>query len=350
MLPISVCMITKNEEKKIERCLKSLAPYGFEIVIVDTGSTDRTPYIASQYTNTILPFHWTDDFSAARNYSLGAASHNWILMLDCDEWIESLDVEELQYFMKHLSHSAGSVTRKNYVGKPASPSIRIDYTERFYDRRRYHYTGMIHEQLTPKFGELECLLLNTTIFHDGYLMTEEERQVKAERNLTLTRKQLEQEPQNPYLYYQMGKACILAEDNIGALHWFSLGLDFPLEPELAYVQAMVISYGELLLQTGQAEKALQLQAVYDDFKDSADFVYLMGLIYRACHMYTDAVREFLRASTFSSSLKEGANSFLAWYQIAGILGVLGDNTGARQYLLKCGNYPPALQVLEVLEI
>ena len=74
-VPISVCMITKNEEKKLERCLSSLAPYGFEIVIVDTGSTDRTKEIAAKYTDKIFHFEWINDFSAARNYSLRSEEH-----------------------------------------------------------------------------------------------------------------------------------------------------------------------------------------------------------------------------------------------------------------------------------
>ena len=98
MIPISVCIIAKNEEANIERCLSSLAPYGFEIVVVDTGSTDRTKEIAAKYTDRIFDFEWTDNFSEARNYSLRMASNNWIFMMDCDEWIDSIDIEEMNYF------------------------------------------------------------------------------------------------------------------------------------------------------------------------------------------------------------------------------------------------------------
>ena len=67
MIPISVCIIAKNEEKNIERCLSSLTPYGFEIVLVDTGSNDKTKELAANYTNCIYDFKWNDDFSTARN-------------------------------------------------------------------------------------------------------------------------------------------------------------------------------------------------------------------------------------------------------------------------------------------
>ena len=95
-IPISVCIIAKNEEKYIEECLRSISGYGFEIVVTDTGSTDRTKEIASRYTDKIYDFEWINDFSAARNFCASKASNNWILSLDCDEVVNSIDIEELK--------------------------------------------------------------------------------------------------------------------------------------------------------------------------------------------------------------------------------------------------------------
>ena len=88
MLPISVCMIAKNEENRIARCLESLAPYGFEIVIVDTGSTDATKEIAARYTDKIYDFRWIDDFSAARNFAFSKATMDYIYTADADEVLD----------------------------------------------------------------------------------------------------------------------------------------------------------------------------------------------------------------------------------------------------------------------
>ena len=76
MIPVSVCMIAKNEETYIGECLKRLSSYDWEIILVDTGSTDRTVEIARQYTPHIYHFDWCGDFSAARNYSISKASHD----------------------------------------------------------------------------------------------------------------------------------------------------------------------------------------------------------------------------------------------------------------------------------
>ena len=88
MTTISVCMIVKNEEKILSRCLDCLRDIADEIIIVDTGSTDNTKEIAKKYTDKIYDFEWIKDFSAARNYSLSFATKDYIYCADADEVIE----------------------------------------------------------------------------------------------------------------------------------------------------------------------------------------------------------------------------------------------------------------------
>src|SRR3989344_364212 len=85
---LSLCMITKNEEQFLEQCLNSVKELVDEIIIVDTGSTDKTTEIAGKFTDKIYDFKWCDDFSAARNESLKHATKNWILVLDADEQLD----------------------------------------------------------------------------------------------------------------------------------------------------------------------------------------------------------------------------------------------------------------------
>lgn len=347
MHPISVCIIAKNEEARIEKCLASIKPYGFEIIVIDTGSTDKTKEIAAKYADKVLDFVWCDDFSAARNFSLQAASNNWIFMMDCDEWIKTIDVEELNFFRKNHADSVGAISRENLVTTDGKLTLNnTDYTERFFNRKLYHYTGIIHEQLTPIRGrEFPCLLLHTTIEHTGYDMTPEEQIAKGKRNLSLLHKQLEVDSENPYVYYQLGKGYEIVEDYDSACEYYGKGLFFDVDPELAYVQAMVISYGNALLRTGQTETALGFEAIYDAFASSADFVYLMGRIYMANEKYPQAVEQFLKATTMETCKFHGANSFLSFYHIGLIFEKLGDNNNAAVYYRKCGDFPPALRKL-----
>lgn len=88
MITISLCMIVKNEEEVLERCLNSLKGLMDEIIIVDTGSTDRTKEIAARYTDKIYDFSWCDDFAAARNFSFSKATQEYIYAPDADEVLD----------------------------------------------------------------------------------------------------------------------------------------------------------------------------------------------------------------------------------------------------------------------
>ena len=91
MLNITVIILTKNEEKNIQRFLESLQSMNCEIIILDTGSTDKTIEIASKYHCEIYHFDWINDFSAARNYASSLASNDWVLFIDCDEFVSDFN-------------------------------------------------------------------------------------------------------------------------------------------------------------------------------------------------------------------------------------------------------------------
>ena len=93
MPTISVCMIVKNEEKRLAACLESLLPIADEIIIADTGSTDGTKELARRYTDKIYDFKWIDDFAAARNFVFGKAKMDYIYTADADEVIDEKNIE-----------------------------------------------------------------------------------------------------------------------------------------------------------------------------------------------------------------------------------------------------------------
>lgn len=319
-IPISVCMICKNEEKRIGRCLESLKDTGFELVIVDTGSTDRTKELALQYTSCVYDYAWCDDFSAARNYSLQMASNDWIFMMDADEWIEQIDVEELLYFRKNLSDAVGSVSRHNKVGTPEHPGYTTDRTERFFHRKKYHYTGTIHEQLTPKYRlPMDCYLLKTEIGHDGYCMSDTQREQKAHRNISLLKEQLRSDPKNPYVFYQLGKGYEMISDLEAAENCYAEALSFSLDFSLAYVQSLFVSYGNILLQLGKNHEALNILEQNPPINDIADYSYLAGRIYEANGKISEAIQAFQDALQIPLANQEGVNSSLAQSQLERLL-------------------------------
>ncbi|MBI4452371.1 tetratricopeptide repeat protein [Candidatus Woesearchaeota archaeon] len=112
---ISLCMITKNEEKYLEQCLNSIKSLADEIIIVDTGSTDKTREIAAKFNAKIVDFKWADDFSAARNESLRHATKDWILVMDADETISKKDFDKLRQILEDKDCAAYYFTIRTYI-------------------------------------------------------------------------------------------------------------------------------------------------------------------------------------------------------------------------------------------
>lgn len=150
MASISVCMIVKNEEAVLARCLDSLGSIPDEIIIVDTGSTDGTKEIARRYTNKIFDFTWTDDFAAARNYSLQQASCEFVYTADADE---VLDAENFARFMqlKEALMPELDIVEMGYSGQLAFDTISnfdTEYRPKLFRRLRpFLFVDPIHEVL-----------------------------------------------------------------------------------------------------------------------------------------------------------------------------------------------------------
>src|SRR3989338_2128361 len=121
MPTISLCMITKNEEKYLEQCLNSVKDLVDEIIIVDTGSTDKTKEIAKDFCKKFavegkfFDFKWIDDFSAARNESLKHAAKDWILVLDADEVIEKSDSEKIKNIVNENDFAGFKLEQRSYI-------------------------------------------------------------------------------------------------------------------------------------------------------------------------------------------------------------------------------------------
>ncbi len=353
---ISACLIGKNEEKCIERCLRAIHTLNIPIVYTDTGSCDRTVSIASQYTDLIYHFEWCNDFSKARNFCAAKAPTDWIWVIDCDEYIMEADLAKLQAFCCDVRNHAktGTVNQKDIYTLSGEKTYTMTRLGRIYHRSFYHYTGSVHEQITALSGDSATTAhavstycdLPILLEHDGYADPEILSQ-KCERNATLLTGALK-EKEDPYLYYQLGKCYTTLGRPDLAAEAFSKGLSFDLDPELYYVQSMVESYGYSLLDLKQYEAALSFEGIYDTFAKSADFVFLMGLIYMNNARFAEAVEEFKKATSFQTCVVAGTNSYRAFYNIGVIYECLGQAKEALSYYKKCGDYAPAIARTEEL--
>jgi len=142
---ISLCMMVKNEERNLARCLDSVRDLTSDFIIVDTGSTDQTPCIAAQYGAKVIPFDFTTiDFAAARNAALDRAHGRWILMLDADEVLEHDGTPKIEKLIAGGENAGYFLERHNHASDSQSPFT--DYVVRLFPNRpNYRYRGRVHE-------------------------------------------------------------------------------------------------------------------------------------------------------------------------------------------------------------
>lgn len=345
---LSVCIITKNEQSNLERCLRSLKAYPFEIVVVDTGSCDQTLDVAFKYANSVYEFAWCDDFAKAKNYAVSKAKHDMVLVLDSDEYIRSIQLEPFCRLIRNFPEKVGRIQRCNQLEQNHEIRESKEYINRIFNRDRFHYEGKIHEQLVAADKNSYATYLAPVIIgHTGYLLSEEEKIKKAQRNIRLLKLELSQNT-DPYILCQLGKSYYMIQDYDMAIKYFSEALSFDLDPKLEYVIDMVDCYGYALLNSGRTGEALFFQNIYEEFGDSADFQFLMGLIYMNNEQFELAIQEFLKATHKKDCRMTGVNSYLAYYNIGVIYECLGNAKKAIEAYQNCGSYTPAKTQLSKL--
>ncbi len=165
MATISLCMIVKNEEAILARCLDSIADLMDEIIIVDTGSTDRTREIASHYTDQIYDFPWNNDFSAARNFSFSKAKMEYIYAADADEVLDSFNRERFAR-LKEVLLPEIEIVQMKYVTETAFDTVlntQKEYRPKLFKRlRTFTWVDPIHEtvRLNPVIFDSDIEILH----------------------------------------------------------------------------------------------------------------------------------------------------------------------------------------------
>lgn len=152
MSTISLCMIVRDEEDVLGRCLASAADLVDEVVIVDTGSVDRTREIARQFTDAVYDYAWTDDFAAARNFSFSHASCEYCMWLDADDVIEPPDREKLIALKNQLGPGVDVVMLPYYTGFDSQGQVTFSYYRERIVRNRagMRWKGAVHEAIEAK--------------------------------------------------------------------------------------------------------------------------------------------------------------------------------------------------------
>ncbi|MCP4706534.1 MAG: tetratricopeptide repeat protein [candidate division Zixibacteria bacterium] len=197
---ISACMIVKNEEEMLPNCLESIRSWVDEIIIVDTGSTDKTVEIAKSYGAKVYNQEWTKDFSFHRNYSISKATCDWIFIIDADEEFVLDDLPTLRQAAAQDDYRIVSFNIFN-VNKETGQNSSFLHSIRMFRRDAgLRYDGIVHNQLMFDPGE-KAVRLGTSIRHYGYDLSPEKMKEKLARSRELLEKQLIDDPNNCFVHY-----------------------------------------------------------------------------------------------------------------------------------------------------
>ncbi|MFF2912226.1 glycosyltransferase [Paenibacillus sp. NPDC057934] len=230
MKRLSVCMIVKDEEELLPRCLDSVTGIADEIIIVDTGSTDRTKQIAEEYSAKLYDYTWSNDFAAARNESLRYASGKWILVLDADEYLAKEEYSLWNDFFekeKPLDYLAYTLPVINFTGDKESDDeiTTAPVTRLFPNFKGIYFERPIHEQLTRgKQGELFHKKITMNIYHTGYQTKRLNEKNKHERNMSIFNELKKSDSMSEYDWFTLGNQHRYAKNEDEAIKCYELAL------------------------------------------------------------------------------------------------------------------------------
>ena len=265
-MKLTIGMIVKNEEEYLERCLDGLKPIlenvDSELIIVDTGSTDRTVEIAKTYTDKVYYFEWIDDFAAARNLTLEKAKGEWYMFVDGDEIFTSCN-ELIAFFSsgEYKKYTSASFVIKNIMSPYADGS---DLTYDTFNAPRLtkiqpgtRFIGSVHERLNTYFPPYK--ILNDTVDHYGYLYkSKEEMQEKMKRNSDLLLDSIERQGSDaePMLYLRTYESLVNTEP-IKANEYLEKGIEKSKEKKSTVLIALYCDKARYHISHGNYENALQ---------------------------------------------------------------------------------------------
>jgi glycosyltransferase involved in cell wall biosynthesis len=220
---ISLCMIVKNEERVLGDCLTSIKPWVDEIIVVDTGSTDRTVAIAEESGARVFHFPWTDSFSEARNESLRHATGEWILWMDADDTIFPESGAKLRDAAMLASEKVAGLIMQVRIPAAAGEygETVVDHVKLFRNGIGLQFEGRIHEQILEPIYRAGGEIQRTDLFvvHSGYDYSPEGQKAKRVRDLRLLELDLADRPDHPFVLFNIGMTAFHMRD-------FSKSIDY----------------------------------------------------------------------------------------------------------------------------
>ncbi len=337
---ISLCMIVKNEENNLQRCLDSVKDIVDEIIIVDTGSTDKTISIAESFGAQVYNFLWKNNFSEARNESLKYATKDWILIMDADDEFCSEDKEVFKQLVNSdLDENLLCFFETlNYCGSYAnSNNISINLNPRLFKNNYcYKYEGEVHNQLINYENKTKDVCIPIRIYHYGYLDSNIKGKNKRTRNISLLEEQLKKEPDNKYAYFNLGNEYFALNDMSKALDYYYKSYE-NFNPNVGYGFILIIRMMLSNYFIGSYNKALEFADLgIQYYPKFTDLYFFKGSIYKSMERPTLAIKAWEKCIELGEPPSElkllyGTGSFKAMYELANIYMEMKDYHTSYRY-------------------
>ena len=339
MIEISLCMIVRNEENVLGRCLQCAQSFADEIIVVDTGSTDGTKAIAENFTKKVFDFPWTDDFAAARNYSFSKATRDYIMWLDADDVVRPEDQEKILQLKKDLDPSVDVVMMKYLAGfdELGNPTFVYDRERLLRRAAQPVWEGAIHEVITP-FGNI--LKTDIAVCHKKIKPGDPDRNLRIFEKMIKDGKTLS--PREKFYY---GRELMYHGRYDEAGHIFR---DF-LEEGQGWIENKIeacLNLAYCLDALGKKDSALQsLFSSFHYAAPRAEICCEIGRIFLSREQYSLAVfwyEQALRCRPEENQgfLKQDCYRFIPYMQLCVCYDRMGDTARAKEYNEKAGALKP----------
>ncbi len=354
-LRLSLCMIVRDEQEMLPRCLAAVADAVDEMVIVDTGSTDDTVDIARSFGARVLFHEWTGSFAEARNVSFDAASGDWVIYLDADEVLVSEDAGLLRSLTGHTWREAFYLSETNYTGDlDDGTAVTHNALRMFRNRPEYRFEGRLHEQIAnrlPGYLPERLEASGVRIEHYGYLGVVRDGREKSRRNIELLRLQQAESPPSAFLHYNLGSEYAAADLPHAALAEFqrswALLADLPDGESYEFAPALMNRLVKALRACGQPADAIaRAEEGLARFEGFTDLVLEQAMAAIALGKEDHATRLLERCIEMGDAPRRytatvGSGSYIPMGQLAALKRSAGDLHGAIELLERCLREHPA---------
>ncbi|WP_161556909.1 tetratricopeptide repeat-containing glycosyltransferase family 2 protein [Paenibacillus amylolyticus] len=362
---ISLCMIVKDEEEMLPRCLESVQGAVDEIIVVDTGSSDRSVAIAREYGASVVEFAWCDDFAAARNAGLKRASGDWILFLDADEALEATAREQIRSWTEVSGCDGLFLNIHNYTGSGQQGATVNPVLRLFRNHPEHRFKGRIHEQIAAAIcernPEAAFHITDMVIHHYGYQTVVVERKDKVNRNVRLLQQAVVEEPDQPFHHYNLGVEYLRVGEAEQALDSFGKARKM-IDPAVTSYAHLLLKYEVRCLEHLQRwQEALELvDAALELFPEYTDLMHhravcadALGEPEAAEIWLRKAIRQGPPPAIFHT--EEGMGTYQTWYLLGRLLEGKADLEGAVDAYVetvraKSSLVPPLYRLFRIMRV